>query len=71
MKLHAICKYIGLASGALAGLLILAGIISFFTGEFLNVRRFATFFWFANSFAIFGIFAMVVHLACKDKCKEN
>lgn len=67
MKLHLICKYVGLASGTLAVLFMIAGAIGFFTGEFLNVVRFSNFFWFANPLLLLGIFGMVVHIACKDK----
>jgi hypothetical protein len=70
MKLHKICKYVGLVSGGIGALYIIAGIIGFFTGEFLTVRNFSWFFWAANTFIMFGIFAMVVHIACKDKEKE-
>ena len=71
MKLHTICKYVGLASGALAGLLIIGGILRYFNFEIFNVRYYATFFWLAETFAVFGIFAMVVYIACKDKDKEK
>ncbi len=66
-----ICKYIGLASGTLAGLLILGGILKFYGVELLSVRYYTSFFWLANTFAVFGIFAMVVYIACKDKDKEK
>ncbi|MCD4735025.1 MAG: hypothetical protein K8R53_03190 [Bacteroidales bacterium] len=67
MKLHLLCKYLGLITGGFAGLLLIAGIIGYFSGEFLNVTRFTNFFWFANSFLFFAIFCMVVNIACKDK----
>lgn len=67
MKLHKICKYTGLASGFIGLLFIFCGIIGYFTGEFLTVRNFSWFFWAANTFIMFGIFGMVVYIACKDK----
>jgi len=70
MKLHKICKYAGLISGGIGLLFIIGGIIGYFTGEFLTVRNFSWFFWAANTFIMFGIFGMVVHIACKDKEKE-
>lgn len=69
MKIERICKYTGLASLTVTGLLILGGIIGFFTGEFLNVKNFSTFFWFANSFALFGILNFVSYLALRKKGK--
>jgi hypothetical protein len=71
MKLHIICKYAGLISGAIGALYIISGIIGFFTGEFLNVRNFSWFFWAANTFVMFGIFCMVVYIAFKDREKET
>jgi hypothetical protein len=56
-----------MAAGILAIIFMIGGLISFFTGEFLHVKRFANFFWFANSFLLLGIFGMVVYIACKDK----
>jgi len=67
MKLHKICKYVGLISGGIGALYIISGIIGFFTGEFLQVRNFSWFFWAANTFILFGIFCFVVYIACKDK----
>jgi len=64
---YQIIKYAGLAAGALAALLILAGIIGFFSGVFLNVGNFFNYFWFANTFLFFAIFCMLVFIACKDK----
>jgi hypothetical protein len=67
MKLHKICKYAGLLSGAVGLVFIAGGIIGYFTGEFIRVRNFSWFFWAANTFIMFGIFCMVTHIACKDK----
>jgi uncharacterized protein involved in response to NO len=66
MKIDQICKYVGLAALVVTFLLIIGGIISFYTGEFLNVRRFSNFFWFSNVFALFGIFNMVVYMALRN-----
>jgi uncharacterized membrane protein len=67
MKLQDISKYIGLVAWIIAILFILSGVISFFTGEFLNVRRFSNFFWFANSFALLGILSVLLSIALKNK----
>lgn len=67
MKLHIVFKYIGMAAGILAVLFMIAGTISFYTGEFLGVLRFSNFFWFANPLFLLGIFGMVFYIACKDK----
>lgn len=67
MNLKVICKYFGLLSGAIAILLVLAGVIGFLKGEFLNVVRFSNFFWFANTFFLMAIFGIVTSIACKDK----
>lgn len=67
MKFHDIFKYIGLAAGILAILLMIGGVISFFSGEFLGVLRFANFFWFAQPLLLLGIFGMVVYKVLKDK----
>jgi hypothetical protein len=56
-----------MAAGILAILLMIGGTISFFSGEFLHVKRFSNFFWFATPFLLLGIFGMVVYIACKDK----
>jgi hypothetical protein len=60
-------KYVGLISGIIGGLFLLAGIIGYFTDEFLNVRNFTWFFWAANTFIMFGIFGMVSYIALRDK----
>ncbi|MBC8486455.1 MAG: hypothetical protein H8D45_10495 [Bacteroidetes bacterium] len=64
---YQIFKYAGLAAGALAALLILAGIIGFFSGVFLNVNNFFNYFWFANTFLFFAIFCMLVFIGGKNK----
>jgi len=71
MKLHTVCRYIGLASGAVAGLLIFAAILRFYGVELLQVRFYTSLLMWANTFAIFGVFAMVVYIACKDKDKTE
>ncbi len=67
MKLHLVFKYIGMAAGTLAILFMIAGTISFYTGEFLGVLRFSNFFWYASPLLLLGIFGMLVFIACKDK----
>jgi len=60
MKLSTIVNYLGWASGIFGGLLILSGIIGFFTGsEFLGVTNFYNFFFIANSFIFLGLFLLV------------
>jgi len=70
MKSNQIIKYIGLACLVITGLMILGGVIGLLTGEFLNVKRFSNFFWFANSFALFGILCMTTFFAFKNKDQE-
>lgn len=65
MKLHIICKYLGLAIGTIGGLLIFAGIIGFFVGPFLTVVKYWNYFWFASPLLLFAIFCIVAHIAFK------
>ena len=67
MKIHLICKYLGLAIGFIGGLLIFAGIIGFFVGPFLSVVKYWNYFWFASPLLLLAIFCMVVHIACRDE----
>lgn len=67
MKTDQLFKYLGLVSLVITGLLILGGVIGMYTGEFLNVRRFSNFFWFANTFALFGILCMLVSSSMRGK----
>ena len=67
MKTEHFFKYLGFLFGALGGLFILAGIIGYFTGEFLRVSNFTWFFWAANTFIMFGIFGIVGYIATKKK----
>lgn len=60
-------KFLGISSGLLGLLFIIAGIIGYFTGEFLNVRNFTWFFWAANSFIMLGIFGLVGFIALREK----
>ena len=79
MKLSAIINYLGWASGIFGALLILGGVIGFFTGnEFLGVRNFFNFFFISTSFLLLGIFLMLgtrcfCCCCCKDDkcCKED
>jgi len=60
MKLCTIINYLGWASGIFGALLILAGVIGFFTGAgFLGVANFYNYFFIANSFLLLGIFILV------------
>ncbi len=60
---------IGWISGALGALFILAGILGFLTGKFLGVNNFYNWFYFANSFILFGVFCLLAgHL---NATKEN
>ena len=67
MKLDLLLKYLGFVFGLIAFLLILGGVISFYSGEFMHVRRFATFFYFANAMGIFGILSFVASIASRKK----
>jgi hypothetical protein len=69
MKLHMFCKYVGLAAGVLGGLLILLGMIGFFTGELLSVQDYRNFFWLSQPvYAVAGNFRMVTYVACNNHC---
>jgi high-affinity Fe2+/Pb2+ permease len=57
----------GLISGGIGALFILGGIIGYFVGDFLTVKNFSWFFWAANTFILFAIFGMVVHISCNKK----
>jgi len=70
MKLYQIFKFLGVAAGILAMLLILAGVIGRFSGEFLGVKNFTWFFWIANTFFLFGIFGILGYMAFKEKPAE-
>jgi hypothetical protein len=78
MKCHTIINYLGWASGIFGGLLMLGGVIGFFTGaDFLGVRNFFNFFFIANSFIFLGIFLLLgtrcFCCCCKDEkcCKDE
>lgn len=60
MKLYDVISYLGYLSGLFGGLLMLAGVIGFLTGtEFLGVKYYFNFFFYANSFLLFGIFIIL------------
>lgn len=68
-----IITYLGWASGGFGAILMLLGIIGFLTGgEFLGVRYFINWFYFANSFLFLGIFFLVAgwKCCCSDGHKE-
>ena len=67
MKLDQLLKYLGFVFGLIAFVFLLGGAISFFTGEFMHVRRFATFFYFANAMGIFSILSFVASIASQSK----
>ncbi|MCK9400250.1 MAG: hypothetical protein M0Q51_09720 [Bacteroidales bacterium] len=73
MKIIAIINYLGWASGIFGGLLMLGGVIGFFTGtEFLGVGSFFNFFFIANSFLFLGIFILVgTRCFCCCNCKDD
>lgn len=73
MKITAIINYLGWASGIFGALLMLGGVIGFFTGnEFLGVRNFYNFFFIANSFLFLGIFILVgTRCFCCCCCKND
>jgi hypothetical protein len=73
MKLSKIINYLGWASGIFGGLLMLCGVIGFFTGnEFLGVRNFYNYFFIAICFVLLGIFFLIGTKCCcccnDDKC---
>jgi len=76
MKFNTFVNYLGWASGIFGGLLMLGGVIGFFTGtEFLGVRYYQNYFFTSNSFIILGIFLLVGtrYCCCKDDecCKDK
>jgi hypothetical protein len=73
MKFCTIVNYLGWASGIFGGLLMLCGVIGFFTGtEFLGVKYYQNFFFTSNSFVILGIFLLVgTRCFCCCNCKDD
>lgn len=72
MKLTTIIYYLGWASGLFGALLMLCGIIGYFTGnEFLGVRNFYNFFFIAICFVLLGIFFIVGTRSCCCCCKDD
>lgn len=60
MKINTILNYLAWISGLAGALLAICGVIGFLIGgEFLGVRNFYNFFYFANSFVLVGIFLML------------
>jgi len=57
-------KFVGMIAGLIGIAMIVLGTIGFFVGEFLNVANFATYFWYAQLFFIFGIFGIVASMVC-------
>jgi len=73
MKLSTIVNYLGWASGIFGALLMLGGVIGYFTGtEFIGVRNFYNYFFIANSFLFLGIFILVgTRCFCCCNCKDE
>lgn len=73
MKLCTIINYLGWASGIFGALLMLAGVIGFFTGsEFLGVANFFNFFFIAVCFILLGIFFLLgTRCFCCCNCKDD
>lgn len=72
MKLSKLINYLGWASGIFGGVLVLCGIIGFFSGtEFLGVRNFYNWFYIANSFIFLGIFLVVATRECCCSCSDE
>jgi hypothetical protein len=67
MKIDQLCKYVGILSLVITSFLMLFGIIGYFAGEFLNVKNFSTFFWFANPFALFGLLNFATYFVLKKE----
>ncbi|HNQ82693.1 MAG TPA: hypothetical protein PLW31_08070 [Bacteroidales bacterium] len=60
MKLYDVISYLGYLSGIFGGLMMLAGVIGFLTGtEFLGVKYYYNYFFYANSFLLFGVFIIL------------
>jgi Na+/H+-dicarboxylate symporter len=59
-----IFKLVGLTAGMIGAVMILLGTIGFFTGELFNVANYATYFWYAPVFFLFGIFGIVASMVC-------
>lgn len=74
MKINTIVNYLGWVSGIFGALLMLCGVIGYFTGkEFLGVSNFYNYFYIANSFIFLGIFLVVAtrcFCCCGDEKKE-
>jgi len=71
MKLNTILNYLGWASGIFGALLMLVGVIGFFTGtEFLGIKNFYNSFFIANSFIFLGIF-LLIGTKCCCCCKDD
>jgi multisubunit Na+/H+ antiporter MnhG subunit len=72
MKLNTIMNYLGWASGIFGALLMLLGVIGFFTGsELLGVKNFYNSFFIANSFLFLGIFLLIGTRCCCCCCKDD
>ncbi len=70
MKLSGFATLIGWISGVIGALFILAGALGFLTGKFLGVSNFYNWFYFANSFILFGVFCLLAgHLNVKKEIK--
>jgi len=72
MKLCKILNYLGWAAGIAGGLLVIGGVIGFLIGgTFLGVANFYNYFYFANSFMLFAIFAVAATRSCCCCCKDD
>jgi hypothetical protein len=73
MSFCKIIKYLGWASGAFGGLLMLAGVIGFISGgEFLGVKNYWNYFYISTSFLLLGIFLVIAtHCCCCCTCEEE
>jgi len=72
MKLSKVVKYLGWASGLFGGLLMLCGVIGFFTGnEFLGVKYYFNFFFYSMPFILLGIFLLSGTRGCCCCCKDD
>jgi putative Mn2+ efflux pump MntP len=70
MKVHLFFKFAGMIAGVFGAIMIVLGIVGFFAGTVFSVQHYSNFLWFSIPFLLFGIFGMLVYIACKDKEKD-
>lgn len=72
MKLHVMFRYLGILSGIFGLLLMIGGVIGYFTGgNFLGVRHHFNWFYIANTFLFLGMFMILVYMSCPERDKKE